>query len=252
MNGSTIRTGHVSSVNYETGMVRVLYKDRGQETTIELPYMSFNDEYSMPEEGTQVLSVHLSNGSSRGIVIGPMWNKKNKPAESGKGIYRKEMSRKKGTAYIRYSDGDGEYLLIAPNVKILAMEQVTVDGDVIEIEAGTELILNGKKMVLGGDNAIFLLPKIIIGGATEDGEAVSEIEIENKCDIKLLSEANTVDESVKGMSLKALEDIKEESEQGIGLKAGQDLEMEDASWKTTLSKIMDRLAALDGDQSDKK
>ena len=58
-----IRIGKVSSIDYENGMIRVLYTDRDGAVTKTLPVVTFNDEYKMPQVGQYVLVVHLSNGS---------------------------------------------------------------------------------------------------------------------------------------------------------------------------------------------
>lgn len=74
MADSEIRIGRVSSVDYESGMVRVTYRDKDDSVTINLPTMNFNDEYRMPEPGQDVVVAHLSNGSSRGVLLGTVWN----------------------------------------------------------------------------------------------------------------------------------------------------------------------------------
>ena len=43
-----IRIGKVSSIDYENGMIRVLYTDRDGAVTKTLPVVTFNDEYKMP------------------------------------------------------------------------------------------------------------------------------------------------------------------------------------------------------------
>lgn len=103
-----IRIGKVSSINYESGMIEVTYPDMDDSVTDELPYCSFNDEYKMPAIGKDILVIHLSNGSVAGIVLGPYWNNANKPAVSGKDVYRKEMAQTPGKAYVQYKDGTAE------------------------------------------------------------------------------------------------------------------------------------------------
>lgn len=49
-----IRVGQVSSINYKEGMIKILYKDRDNAVTDELPVISFNDEYKMPQVGDYV------------------------------------------------------------------------------------------------------------------------------------------------------------------------------------------------------
>ena len=84
-----IRVGCVSKINYEEGTIEVTYPDRDDAVTDPFPVLSFNDEYKMPDIGQDVLVLHLSNGSALGIVLGPYWIKDNKPAVSGKDVYRR-------------------------------------------------------------------------------------------------------------------------------------------------------------------
>ena len=72
-------------------MIRVTYHDKDDSVTAEYPLLTNNDEYIMPEVGQDVIVTHLSNGSSRGAIIGTLWNKKHIPHETGKGLYRKEL-----------------------------------------------------------------------------------------------------------------------------------------------------------------
>lgn len=98
-----IRVGKISSVDYATGMVRVVYHDKDDSVTRPIPLMS--DEYCMPQVGDQVLVLHLSNGLEAGVVLGRPWSEKNKPPEGISGLYRKDLDRTPGTAMIRYQDG---------------------------------------------------------------------------------------------------------------------------------------------------
>lgn len=69
-----IRIGKVSSIDYDNGMVQVLYTDRDGAVTKALPVLTFNDEYKMPSVGSYVLVVHLSNGTEAGYILGTYWN----------------------------------------------------------------------------------------------------------------------------------------------------------------------------------
>ncbi len=100
---NVIRVGKVSAIDYQTGMVRVVYHDKDDSVTRAIPMISA--EYKMPEIGDQVLVVHLSNGTEAGVVLGRPWSEKNRPPESGAGLYRKDLGRAIGEAVIRYLDG---------------------------------------------------------------------------------------------------------------------------------------------------
>ena len=72
-----VRVGRVSSINYEAGTVRVVYLDKSDKTTAELPVFCGMGEYQMPQINDAVLVLHLSNDSSIGIVMGRFWSAKN-------------------------------------------------------------------------------------------------------------------------------------------------------------------------------
>lgn len=115
--GSEIRIGKVSSIDYAAGMVRVVYHDKDDSVTRPLPLLS--DEYRMPEVGDQVLVVHLSNGTEAGIVLGRPWSRQNVPTDGMPGLYRKELGREPGEAYLVYQDGS----------LVLKARNVVVQGD---------------------------------------------------------------------------------------------------------------------------
>lgn len=123
----TLRIGRISSVNYAAGTARVVYADRGGCVTMELPLLSY--EYMMPEVDDLVLVAHLPNGGEAGVLLGQYWNSVNKPRESGKGLYRKDLDRT-GKCYIRYDAATGE-------LKIHNDGKITLEGSSIEsVEGG--------------------------------------------------------------------------------------------------------------------
>ena len=104
----TIRVGHISAINYSAGTARVVYTDRDEEVTQEIPFL--DSEYKMPEIGALVAVAHLSNGSAVGIILGRPWSDKHKPPESGTALYRKDLGQAAGDAVIKY---DGKTLTIS-------------------------------------------------------------------------------------------------------------------------------------------
>lgn len=118
-----IRQGKVSAVNYATGMVRVVYHDKDDSVTREIPMLS--DEYNMPAPGDMVLVIHLSNGTEAGVVMGRPWSGKHKPPEGAAGLYRKELARTPGEAMIRYKGG----VLTIKASKTVEEGDVEVTGD---------------------------------------------------------------------------------------------------------------------------
>lgn len=120
MADKNIRLGKVSSVDYKNGMISVTYPDLDDNTTDKLPVFSMCDEYKIPPIGAEVLVLHLSNGCTAGVVMGRYWNQGNKPAVSGKNVFRKELGQAQGEAYVQYmnknitiKDGNGNSTTLA-------------------------------------------------------------------------------------------------------------------------------------------
>ncbi|MDO4313795.1 MAG: hypothetical protein Q4C52_12000 [Eubacteriales bacterium] len=103
------RVGRVSKINYENGTIEVLYTDRDNEVTTELPVLNFGNEYHMPKIDDMVMVMHLSNGCEMGVVLGTFWCGGNPPPESGEGLYRKEYGSEPGEAYARFKNGIMEF-----------------------------------------------------------------------------------------------------------------------------------------------
>lgn len=119
-----IRIGRVSSVDYENGMVSVTYPDLDDATTDAFPVFSFTDEYKMPGIGQDVLVLHLSNGQTAGIVMGKLWNRQNIPPNPGENVFRKELGRFYGEAYIEYNGSD--IILKDTNAGAVKLSQIQI------------------------------------------------------------------------------------------------------------------------------
>ena len=108
----TLRIGRISSINYTNGTARVLYTDRDNAVTAELPLLSF--EYRMPEIDDFVLVCHLPNGAAAGVILGTFWTDSKRPPEGQAGLYRKDLDNSPGVCMLRY---DGSALqIIAPTL----------------------------------------------------------------------------------------------------------------------------------------
>ncbi len=253
MSDSEIRVGRISSVNYDSGMARVTYRDKGDSVTSEFSLITNNDEYRMPEVGQSVLVSHLSNGSSRGVVIGTLWNKKHIPNETGKEIYRKELSRDKNAAYVRYSDETGEYLVKAANLHLNGVNKTMLDGPELEIAANISILLQSECMHVD-------ISELHITGY-ENGAVSAEI----KTDVNIHQEENSLEavikkaalELIENLVIKAAEDIHVETDSGMDVSAssgmkisaggdveiasGQTLRLSDGTYSVTLAEIMEKL-----------
>lgn len=119
-----IRIGKISSINYKSGMARVVYPDRSNQVTSELPFLA--TEYAMPKVGDMVLVVHLSNGMAAGVILGRFWSDANKPSSGAEGVYRKDLSNTPGETVVTCKDG----VLTIKADNIVVDGKVSVTGDV--------------------------------------------------------------------------------------------------------------------------
>lgn len=136
--GESVRIGKVSKVNYKDGTIEVTYPDRDDAVTDAFPVCSFNGEYKMPEIGKEVLVLHLSNGSTAGIVLGPYWNEENRPAVSGKDVYRQEMANEPGKAYTQYKDGTVE--VRGPALRLTCSSGSITAAQLLQMKAKLDLM----------------------------------------------------------------------------------------------------------------
>ena len=245
MADSEIRIGKVSSVDYETGMARVTYRDKDDSVTINLATMNFNDEYRMPEPGQDVVVAHLSNGSSRAVLLGTVWNRKNIPTEGGKGLYRKDLSRKKNAAYVRYSDETGEYLAKAANVHINGVNKTVLDGPIVEIAANIGILVQTETM------KVDLSDLELTGGETDKVSTII------KTDVAINQEENELEAIVLKALFQFVEDLKVQTGMGIeigaeesiditagtdiNISSGDTLRFSDGNHSITLAEIIERL-----------
>ena len=230
MSDSSIRKGKISSVNYDTGMARVTYKDRNESVTSEFPLLNFNGEYHMPKIGEDVLVAHLSNGSSHGVVLGPLWNQQNTPAETGKNLYRKDFSSQKGAAYIKYDDSTGEYIIKAANVTVDGINRTELEGPHVVIAANIDMQIEAAEIILQAETIKLAKDMDIDGGSAAVKALVAEFGLE----------------TVGGMLLKAGEELGISGASDVRLQAAGSLALQDSEYNTTLKDIMDRLKALEG------
>lgn len=84
------RIGKVTKVYPEEGRVKVTFEDSGS-STLPLPLLTMNKEYSMPSVGDRVVTLHLTNGSSKGFVLGTYYGGGGMQPKASSG-YRKDFT----------------------------------------------------------------------------------------------------------------------------------------------------------------
>lgn len=117
---ATIRLGKISSINYSAGKARVVYEDRDQSVTSELPFLAW--QYHMPKVNDLVVVACFSNGTVSGVILGPVYGAANKPHGGANGIFRQEMSNTKNEAVISYSEQTKKLTIRAPLIEFEGYE----------------------------------------------------------------------------------------------------------------------------------
>ena len=115
MAAATIRLGKISSINYTAGKARVVYEDRDDSVTSELPFLAL--QYNIPKVDDLVVVACFSNGTVSGVILGPVYNSANTPHEGGAGIFRQEMSNNVNEAVMSYSEKKQTIILRAPKIE---------------------------------------------------------------------------------------------------------------------------------------
>ncbi|WP_106494874.1 phage baseplate assembly protein V [Lentibacillus sp. Marseille-P4043] len=119
-----IRVGQVNSVNESNGTVQVLFEDKDNLVSGDLPLFSF--EYDMPDVGDQVVCIFLANGIEQGFCLGPFFSEISKVPVQDKNIFRKHFSD--GT-YIQY-DKNSQQLQITAQKPLTLIGDLTVEGNI--------------------------------------------------------------------------------------------------------------------------
>jgi phage baseplate assembly protein gpV len=121
-----VRVGTVSSINYKAGMVSVVFEDKDDMVTDDLPMLSY--EYEMPEVGDKVICLFFGNSISTGICLGRYFFDGNKPVEHGKNIYFKHFLKRRENTFMRYDSNTDTITFKVSNLVIDG--NLTVTGNV--------------------------------------------------------------------------------------------------------------------------
>ena len=154
MSVATIRLGKISSINYQAGKARVVYEDRDQSVSSELPFLAW--QYHMPKINDIVIVACFSNGTVAGVILGPVYGAGNQPYGGENGVFRQEMSNIKNKAVLSYSEKTGKLIVRAPLIEFegygyedepyITLEQINDAfsdieqnaGKIVELVAATE------------------------------------------------------------------------------------------------------------------
>lgn len=133
-----VKVGQVSSIDPEKGTVKVLFLDKDDIVSDDIPMLHF--EYHMPEVEDQVLCLFFGNGLERGVCLGRFYSDVSLPPANDKDLYKKQVD-------------DDMHIQYHKKTKILKLKVENVE---IEVNKGKVSIK--AQEVLIGDGAIEGVP----------------------------------------------------------------------------------------------
>lgn len=128
-----IRVGRVSSINPGNATARVVFADRQNMVSYDLPVIVRqslqNKDYYMPDVGEQVLCLFLPSGNAQGFCLGSFYSDADQPPVSDPN--KRHVTFGDGTR-VEYDRGTHTLTINAQGpVNIIAAGNVNVTGDVI-------------------------------------------------------------------------------------------------------------------------
>lgn len=146
-----VRVGVVSSVSDAAGSARVVFDDRDNTVSFDLPVMQRqslqNKDYAMVDVGEQVVCVFLPSGIEQGFILGSMYSSKEARPASSRDVRRVQFSD--GTA-IEYNRAT--HVLTASvqgNVVVTASGNITATTSGQVVVTAPNITLNGSVLING-------------------------------------------------------------------------------------------------------
>ncbi|MHB0881680.1 phage baseplate assembly protein V [Paenibacillus sp. SEL1] len=131
------RIGVVSSVDTETGKVRVIFPDMDDMVSPELPLLTTGTGWglsnAMPEPGDNVVCIFLGNGKPDGVCLGALYDGSyDMPADqSQRGIYFEDGS------YAYFDRNTGSIVVNAVGAVNVQAKAVNIKAESVQITAQT-------------------------------------------------------------------------------------------------------------------
>lgn len=145
---SLIRLGRVSSVNAAEATARVVFEDRDNMVSYDLPVIVANTlknkDYCLPDIGESVVCIFLPNGLARGFVLGAVYSETDRPPVSSPD---KRQVRFADGAVVEYDRQTGTMTVCTPGkINITAAQGIHLAGNVSvsgNIHAGGSIVDTG-------------------------------------------------------------------------------------------------------------
>lgn len=146
-----IRIGTISSVNSSKATARVIFEDRDDQVSKELPVIFKRtvgtQDYAIPKVGEQVLCLFMPNGLEEGFILGSFYTGPVPANDENKRLIKFEDG-----SIIEYNAGEITIDAKGGNVNIIAAKNVNIDGpDGVSI--GKDVTINGNLVVNGNISA---------------------------------------------------------------------------------------------------
>lgn len=141
-----IRIGTISSLNPKKAKARVIFEDRDNLVSKELPVLFQRTlgtkDYSMPKVGEQVLCIFQPNGLEEGYIIGSYYTEKITPPADDE---KKRLIKFEDGSIVEYNNGEIT-IKGAKSINIIAATNVNIEGP-------SGVNINGDLKVNGNINA---------------------------------------------------------------------------------------------------
>lgn len=116
------RVGRISALNVAKSYARVVYEDRDQCVTSEMPIFNLGFIYWLPKIGDPVMVLHLDNGGEAGLILNRYYCDENQPPETGEEFFRMEFERGK-KSFLRHKEGEVTELYAPNGVLVTATDK---------------------------------------------------------------------------------------------------------------------------------
>ena len=189
-----LRIGRVTNVYPSTGRVRVMYEDE-KNASLPIAMLTMNREYYMPLVGERVVTLHMDNGSSKGIVLGTYYGGGMQPkAMEG---YRKD--------FVADGEGDAEVYTICSKDGRYRFKAFTAKhsskGAAVLLTEKAGILVGEEEVMIGcapppEEEAIKVEPEVYLKIEKEDAELKSAV------NVKVIADEGAVEITAKGEEAK--------------------------------------------------